>query len=78
MKGAVVELRVYILDSFGSYERLDFGTGINIFIFLTFISNAIKGHELSFAVFLYCLKELGYYGKEDYEKAIRNVFYRLR
>lgn len=60
MKGAVVELRVYILDSFGSYERLDFGTG----------------HELSFAVFLYCLKELGYYGKEDYEKAIRNVFYR--
>jgi len=73
VKGAVVELRVYILDSFGSYERLDFGTGKNS---CDFFSLKKSGHELSFAIFLYCLKELGYYGKDDYEKVVRNVFYR--
>ena len=26
--GAVIELKVYLLDSFGSYERIDYGTGI--------------------------------------------------
>jgi serine/threonine-protein phosphatase 2A activator len=28
VRGATVELRVYILESFGSNERLDYGTGI--------------------------------------------------
>jgi len=60
VRGATTELRVYILESFGSNERLDYGTG----------------HEMSFALFLYCLRELGLYGKEDYEKMVRNVFYR--
>jgi len=57
---AAEELKTYVLDSFGSYERLDYGTG----------------HELQFAIFLYCLKELGVYGQEDYESVVRNVFYR--
>lgn len=36
---AKVELTPYLLDSFGSYERIDYGTG----------------HELNFFVFLFCL-----------------------
>jgi hypothetical protein len=35
-----------------------------------------SGHELAFTLFLFCLRELGVYGKEDYETLVRNVFYR--
>lgn len=74
--GAVIELKVYLLDSFGSYERIDYGTGIfSIFNYL--YDKQQKGHELSFILFLYCLKELGFYTKEDYETVLRNVFYRF-
>lgn len=26
-KGAAIELKTYLLDSFGSYDRIDYGTG---------------------------------------------------
>lgn len=39
----VPELRVYWEESFGSYERIDYGTG----------------HELNFVVFLLCLFKMG-------------------
>jgi len=42
---AKVELKKYLMDSFGSYERIDYGTG----------------HEMAFTMFLLCLKELGLY-----------------
>ena len=36
----------------------------------------LQGHELAFMMFLYSLKEIGFYKKEDYESVVRNVFYR--
>ena len=39
---AVPELKAYLTDSFGSYERIDYGTG----------------HELNFVAFLFCLFKL--------------------
>lgn len=50
LKGAWIELYPYFLDSFGSYERIDYGTG----------------HEMNFIVFLYCLHWIGIYEKEDF------------
>lgn len=40
---AIPELKVYWEESFGSYERIDYGTG----------------HELNFVAFLFCLFKLG-------------------
>jgi len=60
LKGAIVELKIYLTDSFGSNIRMDYGTG----------------HEMNFLMLLYCLRELGIYGKDDYESIVRNVFYR--
>lgn len=57
---AIVEVREYLIDSFGSYERIDYGTG----------------HELNFYVFLYCLCKLGIYKYEDYKPLINCVFSR--
>ena len=42
---AVPELKAYWEESFGQYERLDYGTG----------------HELNFIVFLFCMFKLGLY-----------------
>jgi hypothetical protein len=28
--GSIIELKVYFLDSFGSYERIDYGTGLKL------------------------------------------------
>jgi serine/threonine-protein phosphatase 2A activator len=41
-KKAIPELKTYLMESFGSYERIDYGTG----------------HELNFIVFLLCLFKL--------------------
>ena len=57
-KDAAVELNTYILDSFGSNVRIDYGTG----------------HELAFLTFLYCLVKLGVYDKTDYEGLVHLVF----
>jgi len=50
----------YLIDSFGSYERLDYGTG----------------HELNFFVFLYCMCKLGFYNYDDYKCLINKIFQR--
>lgn len=60
IKGASIELKTYLMDSYGSAIRLDYGTG----------------HEMAFTFFLLSLKELGMYDKEDYETLCRNVFYK--
>jgi len=52
------EIKVYMLESFGSYERLDYGTG----------------HELNFVVFLFSLFKMGVLIKEDLRPAINKVF----
>jgi len=45
---AIVEVQAYLLGSFGSAQRLDYGSG----------------HELSFLAFLACLWKLGYFNAE--------------
>lgn len=45
----VPEISVYFIESFGSFDRRDYGTG----------------HELNFIVFLYCLKKVGVLTKAD-------------
>ena len=60
MEAAIPELRTYLLESFGSYERLDYGTG----------------HELNFVVFLLCLFKLGVYDDADFKALILRVFQR--
>ena len=57
---AVPELRVYLEESFGSYERIDYGTG----------------HELNFFVFLYCMCKIGVYEVDDFKPLINKVFQR--
>jgi serine/threonine-protein phosphatase 2A activator len=59
-KRAVPELKAYLIDSFGSYERIDYGTG----------------HELNFYVFLYSMCKLGIYTVDDYKILINCVFNR--
>ncbi len=55
---AAVELQEYFLDCFGSYERIDYGTG----------------HELNFLVFLYILYRIGYYAKEHFSAVVNVTF----
>jgi serine/threonine-protein phosphatase 2A activator len=53
----VVELRSYLLGSFGSPQRLDYGTG----------------HELSFLAFLGCLWKLGFFSTGDERAVVMGV-----
>lgn len=46
------------MESFGSNERLDYGTG----------------HELNFVVFLFCLFKMGILLAEDLKAAVNCVF----
>ena len=55
---AIPELKVYWLESFGHYERLDYGTG----------------HELTFVVFLFCLFKLQVLEEADLCAAVNKVF----
>ena len=55
---AVPELKEYLIDSFGSYERIDYGTG----------------HELNFVMFIYCMCKIGIYTIDDYRPLINRVF----
>lgn len=57
---ALTEIKEYLLDSFGSYVRIDYGTG----------------HELNFFVFLYCMCKVGFYNVDDYQVLINKVFQR--
>jgi len=58
VKRAIPELKEYLLESFGHYERIDYGTG----------------HELNFVIFLYALCKIGIYGVDDYKVLINKVF----
>ena len=55
---AIPELKVYWEESFGHYERLDYGTG----------------HELTFFAFLFCLFKMGILEEADLCGAINKVF----
>ena len=57
---AADELKEYLIDSFGSYERIDFGTG----------------HELNFLVFLLVLYSIGYYKSDQFPVIVNVVFLR--
>ena len=60
MAAAIPEVKAYLLDSFGSYERIDYGTG----------------HELNFVVTLLCLYKLGIFKQEDLKGLVNIVFNR--
>ena len=60
IKEAIPELKTYLVESFGQYERLDYGTG----------------HELNFVVFLLCLVKLGVYKQDDFKALINKIFQR--
>lgn len=55
---AVPEIKHYLLDSFGSYMRIDYGTG----------------HELNFVFFLLCLFKLKVFGPQDFKALVNIVF----
>lgn len=57
-KKAIPELNHYFLDSFGSYERIDYGTG----------------HELNFILFLLCLFKLRVLSEESLPSVVLHVF----
>lgn len=56
----IPEIKVYWEESFGHYERIDYGTG----------------HELNFVAFLFCLFKMGIYTQADLCAAINKVFQR--
>lgn len=60
IKGAKAELLCYIVESFGSNVRIDYGTG----------------HEMSFMYFCWSLFRLGFCGEDEFEWLTRMVFYK--
>lgn len=57
-KEAVIELKVYLHDSFGNATRIDYGTG----------------HEISFVYFLLCLYKLKLFTANDHIAIVNKVF----
>ena len=58
MSELLPELRAHLLASFGSAQRLDFGTG----------------HEMSFIILLLCLRLRGILRDDDESAIVRRVF----
>ena len=56
----IPEVKYYFEESFGSYTRIDYGTG----------------HEFNFVVFLFCLFKLGVLGDDDLAATVNKVFQR--
>lgn len=60
-KGAVVELKPYLVDSFGNATRVDYGSG----------------HEAAFLIFILCLYKLGHLKHPDDNQAVvLRIFHR--
>lgn len=58
MQGAVIELKSYFDESFGSFIRVDYGTG----------------HEINFIAFCCCLYKIGYFSPNEYVSTIFFLF----
>jgi serine/threonine-protein phosphatase 2A activator len=59
-EGLALELKNYLLECFGSYQRLDYGTG----------------HELNFLCFLLVLFCCGFYQESDLSAIVVHIFFR--
>jgi len=57
-KDAAIEITPYLMDSFGNYTRIDYGTG----------------HETNFCAFLYCLAKLGVFAESDRTALVLVIF----
>ena len=57
---AIPELKEYLIESFGSFERIDYGTG----------------HEFNFFVFIYCLSKIGLFYPSDQKALVNKIFAR--
>ncbi|KAI6654771.1 Serine/threonine-protein phosphatase 2A activator [Oopsacas minuta] len=60
LQPALIELRPYLLDSFGNPTRIDYGTG----------------HEASFTIFVLCLMKLGVLLQSDAQAVVTRIFYK--
>ena len=58
IKEAAVELKAYFDESFGSYIRVDYGTG----------------HEINFLAFCCCLYKIGFFSPSDYIATVFYLF----